>query len=396
MNFLQLLLLAVSFFLLTACSSSDNSEPPAELTEIENAEFVQILWSKDSGKGSVNKYIDMQPFVLGDKIFTIDTRGLMLQIDALSAVRNWSFESGLMATTGLTGNASSLVASSRNGEVVLFDYDERSLEIRWKHQLKSEIRTKAVLNGQQVFVRTVDGKLSVLDAVNGELQWAVSRRVPALSLTGSSYPLVTRELVISGFDNGKLVAFNRENGKIIWEHTVSAPRGRTEIERLVDLDGQFLLLNNIVYVSSFQGDLVALELESGQVLWSRKFSSFQPMDADDEALYLTDDKSHLWSIDRRTGSAFWKQDSFNARKLTAPLVIGDKIVVADLEGYIHWVSKTDGKLLARVQPADTRYIAQPSLIDSKIVVVDASGLVTTLTQDKSLPVPEVSNINFRQ
>ncbi|MBT6456797.1 MAG: PQQ-binding-like beta-propeller repeat protein, partial [Gammaproteobacteria bacterium] len=204
------------------------------------------------------------------------------------------------------------------------------------------------------------------------------------------------ELVISGFDSGKLVAFNRENGSTVWEHTVTSPRGRTEIERLVDLDGQFILLDNIIYISSFQGDLVALTLNSGQVLWSRKFSSFQAMDADNEALYLTDDKSHIWSIDRRTGSAFWKQDVFNARKLTAPRLLGDKIVVADLEGYIHWLSKADGSLLTRIQPFDIRYISQPLAIDSSIVVIDVSGQLTVLTQDKTLESPSYSNIRFNR
>jgi len=393
MIFFRLLLLSLLFFL-TACSDVDNSEPPAELTKIDKPEYVKKLWSRDSGKGSVNKYIDMQPFITGNKIYTIDTTGLLSRLDIENNNIDWTLKTGLSSVAGVSGDALSLVASSRDGEVALFDYDEKSVKQRWKHQLKSEIRTKAVVDGQQVFIRTVDGKLSVLSTADGELLWAVSRRVPALSLTGSSYPLVTEELVISGFDNGKLVAFNRENGSTVWEHTVTSPRGRTEIERLVDLDGQFLLRDNIIYISSFQGDLVALTLNSGQVLWSRKFSSFQAMDADSEALYLTDDRSHVWSIDRRTGSAFWKQDVFNARKLTAPLILDDKIVVADFEGYIHWLSKIDGAQLARIQPSEVRYIAQPQAQDSRVIVIDVSGEVTVLTQNKEIQSPSSTDFDF--
>jgi len=393
MIFFRLLLLSLLFFL-TACSDVDNSEPPAELTKIDKPEYVKKLWSRDSGKGSVNKYIDMQPFITGNKIYTIDTTGLLSRLDIENNNIDWTLKTGLSSVAGVSGDALSLVASSRDGEVALFDYDEKSVKQRWKHQLKSEIRTKAVVDGQQVFIRTVDGKLSVLSTADGELLWAVSRRVPALSLTGSSYPLVTEELVISGFDNGKLVAFNRVNGSTVWEHTVTSPRGRTEIERLVDLDGQFLLRDNIIYISSFQGDLVALTLNSGQVLWSRKFSSFQAMDADSEALYLTDDRSHVWSIDRRTGSAFWKQDVFNARKLTAPLILDDKIVVADFEGYIHWLSKIDGAQLARIQPSEVRYIAQPQAQDSRVIVIDVSGEVTVLTQNKEIQSPSSTDFDF--
>jgi len=393
MIFLRLLLLSLLFFI-TACSDVDNSEPPAELTKIDKPEYVKILWTKDSGEGVINKYIDMQPFIRGNKIYTIDTTGLLSQLDLKMNTLDWSLKTGLSSVAGVSGDGLSLVASSRDGEVVLFDYDKKSVKQRWKHQLKSEIRTKAVVDGKQVFVRTVDGKLSVLSTADGELQWAVSRRVPALSLTGSSYPLVTEELVISGFDSGKLVAFNRENGSTVWEYTVTSPRGRTEIERLVDLDGQFLLRDNIIYISSFQGDLVALTLNSGQVLWSRKFSSFLAMDADSESLYLTDDRSHVWSIDRRTGSAFWKQEVFNARKLTAPAVLGDKLVVADFEGYIHWLSKADGSQLARIRPSEVRYIAQPLVIDERAVVIDVSGQVTVLTQNKEIKSPWFSNFKF--
>ena len=146
--------------------------------------------------------------------------------------------------------------------------------------------------------------------------------------------------------------------------------------------GLLYLRDNIIYISSFQGDLIAITLNSGQLLWSRKFSSFQAIDADDESLYLTDDKSHVWSIDRRTGSAFWKQDALNARKLTAPRVIGQRLVVADLEGYIHWLDKQDGKIMARQQPATIRYISQPQIVGSIVVVMDMSGQITAYTQQR--------------
>jgi len=393
MKVFRLLLLPL-VLIVVACSSPGNIEPPAELIKIENREFVKLLWSIDSGKGAVKKYIDMQPFIHGDKIYTIDTLGVLTRIDSSSGRADWKFDSGLASSSGLTGNASTLVATSRNGEVVLFDYDDKGPEQRWKQQINSEIRTKAVLQGAQVFIRSVDGKLSVMDASSGKIQWSVSRRVPALSLTGSSFPVVTEELVISGFDSGKLVAFNRQDGSTVWEHTVTSPRGRTEIERLVDLDGQFILRDSILYVSSFQGDLVALTLNSGQVLWSRKFSSFQAMDADDDALYLTDDHSHIWSIDRRTGSSFWKQDEMNARQLTAVKVADDKLIVADLEGYVHWLNKADGRILTRIQAAEPRYITRPQIIDSKVIVMDISGQVRAFTQDRNLYTPKDKSLDF--
>lgn len=363
-----------------ACSTPDNSVPPAELTVIENPEPLHRLWSINTGQGIDESFFDMQPQLLGNKIYTIDTEGLIHQIDAVKGKSEWQFESGLSSITGLSANATSLVATSRDGELHLFDFDSESLKLRWSLQLKSEIRTRAVLDGDQVFVRTVDGKLSAINASNGTILWTVSRRVPALSLTGSSHPVVTDELVISGFDNGKLVAFERDNGSTAWETTVSSPTGRTEIERLVDLDGQFILRDGIVYISSYQGNLVAITVSNGQVIWTRRFSSFQAMDADAEALYLSDARSYIWSIDRRTGNSFWKQDVLNARKITAPRLLGEKLLVADLEGYVHVFDKQDGKLLTRLSTHDNRYLTQPLVIDSTAIVLDSAGKLTALSQ----------------
>lgn len=364
-----------------ACSTPDNSEPPAELTDIENPKPMRKLWGVDTGEGVARNFFDMQPLLLDGKIYTIDTSGQIMKVDSQKGRVDWIYESGLPAISGLGGNANGLVATSRNGEVVMYDFTASSLSERWKQQISSEIRVKAVVDGTQVFVRSVDGKLTVLDASTGSVEWAVTRRVPALSLTGNSYPIVTADLVIAGFDNGKMAAFERDNGSSVWETTVSSPSGRSEIERLVDLDGPFILRDGILYISSFQGNLVAVTVSNGQILWSRQFSTFVAMDADNEALYLSDDRSHVWAIDRRTGSAFWKQEALNARKITAPRLVRDALVVADLEGYVHRLDKRDGALSGRVDTTGKRYLSQPLLHNDKVIVLDSTGQLTALRLD---------------
>ncbi|MDJ0881919.1 MAG: outer membrane protein assembly factor BamB [Gammaproteobacteria bacterium] len=376
------LLVALLILVLSACDTPDNSEPPAELTDIENAEYVRERWSVDTGKGAIENFFDMQPLVLGPKIFTIDTTGLIQQIDSKKGKIEWSFESGLTAIAGLSGNEQYLVATSSEGQVSLFERNTEDLTLLWQTNLNSEIRSRAILDGQQVFARTVDGHLSAINTADGAVSWSLSRRVPALSLTGHSHPIVTEDLVISGFDNGKLLALEKDDGTVIWEATVGVPTGRTEIERLIDLDGQFIVRDGVIYICAFQGKLAAITVNSGQVLWTRKFSSFQAIEADNESLYITDDRSHLWSIDRRTGSAFWKQDILNARKITAPRLVDDKLVVADLEGYVHWFNKQDGKLVSRIATHGHRYISQPVALDTHAIVLDASGQLTALTQKR--------------
>ena len=376
-------LLIASLFLLS-CSDKDNSEPPAPLTKIDQALRVVVDWKTNTGAGIETASYNMRPLLVQDQIFSVDTRGLVKSIDTESGKVNWSTETGIAAITGLAGTAAVIIASSRDGDLNAYDILEDDLELRWSTRLKGEIRALPLIAGEQVFVRTVDGQLSALSLIDGSIQWTISRRVPALSLTGNSQPVVRGDLVIAGFDDGKISAFSRADGQTVWETTVSRPTGRTEIERLVDLDGQFILRDGIIYISSYQGRLAAIQAIDGNLLWSRKFSSYQSIVADQDALYLSSDNSHIWSIDRRTGSAFWKQEALHARKITAPLLIDDKLVVADLEGYVHWLDKSDGALRGRVRPTSSRHIAQPLVWDNRIMVIDSEGILSSLYLKKPL------------
>ncbi len=380
--FAQLLILFASLFLLS-CSSEDNTEPPTPLSKIEQPLPVRVDWKTNTGAGIESASYNMRPLLVQNQIYSVNTEGLVKSIDTESGKVNWSAETEVAAITGLAGTSEVILASSRDGDLNAFNILPDGLQLRWSIRLKGEVRALPLIADQQVFVRTVDGRLSALSVSDGSIQWTVTRRVPALSLTGNSQPLVKGDLVIAGFDDGKISAFSRVDGRTVWETTVSHPTGRTEIERLVDIDGQFIIEDGIIFVSSYQGKLAAIQAIDGSVLWSRNFSSYQSIVADEDALYLSSDNSHIWSIDRRTGSAFWKQEALQARKITAPLIIGDNLVVADLEGYVHWLDKSDGTLRGRVKPTDSRYIAQPLEWNNKIVVIDSEGILSSLYLKKS-------------
>lgn len=365
--------------LLVACSSKDNSEPPALLTEIERPIPLEIRWSTDTDAVDNTRLFNLRPLLIDDQILSIDTAGEIKNIDAKSGRESWSFESNLAAITGLAGNRQVIVVSSGDGDLAVFDRVDGGLEKRWSIQLTGEIRAIPAIGNEQLFVRTVAGKLSAVSLADGSIQWTISRRIPALSLTGNSPPLIDGSRLIVGFDDGKLTAFDRSNGQTIWETVISHATGRTEIERLVDIDGQFLLKDGIVYVSTYQGRLSAVQAIDGNVIWSRKFSSYQSIIADEDALYITGDFSHLWAIDRRTGSAFWKQEALHARKITAPQLLGNKIVVADLEGYVHWFDKSDGSLRGRIRSSESSHVAQPLSWQNNAVVFDSEGRLSLIS-----------------
>ena len=363
--------------LLAACGSPDNSEPPAPLTDINNGLRFDQIWTIKTGAGISAGSYNRQPLLVGDEIFTVDIDGLIKNVDAESGKLKWDFETGIESITGLFGNNKIIVASSRNGVLNIYDRTDHNLNLRWSARLKGEIRSAPVTNADSLFIRTVDGRLSSISKADGSIQWTVSHLVPALSLTGNSAPILHNEFVIAGFDDGKLAAFDQTNGQVVWEITVSQPTGRSEIERLVDIDGQFILSNGVIYVSSYQGRLAAIQAIDGEELWSRKFSSFNAMSIDDDAIYLSSDTSHIWSIDRRTGSALWKQDVLHARKISAPLLFEDKVIVGDLDGHVHWFNQSDGALIGRLRPSYKRHYSRPFEWDNKIFAMDSDGILSS-------------------
>ncbi len=366
--------------LLAACSGgTDNSEPPALLTSIVDPIPLDKNWVTDTRAGDNRASYRLRPLLVGDHAYTIDTAGMIRAVELQNGRLLWRHKTGLEPITGLGGNSELLIATSRNGDVIAYRQLEKGIEEIWKSSLGSEIRATPIIDGEQLFVRSVDGRLRSLSVIDGKQQWLVSRRVPALSLTGNSMPLVSGQLVISGFDDGKLTAYDRSNGKTQWETTVSLPSGRTEVERLVDLDGSFVMRDGVIYVVSFQGHLAAVQAVSGDLIWSRKFSSYQAIAIDDDSIYLSDEGSDLWSIDRRTGSAFWKQDVLHARRITAPTIIDDKLVVADYEGFQHWIAKDDGKLLGRIRVSFQRNYVQPLVWEDSVITLDKLGFLASVS-----------------
>ncbi len=367
--------------LIAACGGeTDNSEPPAPLTSIDDPVLLELGWKLDTRAAANTASFRLRPLLAGERIYSIDTAGTISSVDPESGQRLWRFETELSAIAGLGGNAEVLLATSRDGDVAAYRVLEDGLQDFWRTSIDGEIRAAPVVFDDRVYIRSVDGRLRSLALADGSQVWMVSRRVPSLSLTGTSEPLVSEAAVYSGFDDGKLVAFDRNDGQVLWETTIGLPSGRTEVERLVDLDGRFILRDGILYIASFQGRLAAVQAVSGDILWSRQFSSFQPLGVDDKAVYVSADNSHLWAIDRRTGTAFWKQDVLNARRITAPALVGDdRLVVADLDGYLHWFERDDGRLVGRIRAADSRIYVQPLIWRDRVLTLDKFGLMASVT-----------------
>jgi outer membrane protein assembly factor BamB len=224
-------------------------------------------------------------------------------------------------------------------------------------------------------VRTVDGRLRALAHNDGHELWSVDQVLPRLSLRGTAAPVLAGDTVICGFDNGKVVAVNVQTGDVLWESAVAPAKGRTELERLVDIDSPVEVADQDVFVVGFQGRAAMLALESGQIWWARDASSYRGLALDPNALYIADSDGSVIAMRRNDGSELWRQDLLHRRGLSAPVVDGDAVVVADYEGYVHWIDRSDGAIVGRASSGGDR-VTRPIVVDGTVIVQNSSGSLT--------------------
>ena len=252
-------------------------------------------------------------------------------------------------------------------------------EAVWKHRVSSEIMALPVVAGDKLLVRTTDGKDIALNRIDGKQVWSVESSVPALSIRGAGSPVVVDDSVIIGNANGKLIALNLMDGAHLWETSIAIPKGRSEIERLTDINGTPVLKDYTVFVSSYKSGISAVSPVDGEVLWrNESISATHGLNADQRYLYLSDVNSDVWQLDQRNGASYWKQTDLHQRRLSVPAVYDDYVVVGDFEGYLHWLSKTDGRLLARIEITDSPIVATPIVVDDVIYVYASDGTLAAV------------------
>jgi outer membrane protein assembly factor BamB len=351
-------------------SNEDNSLPPAPLPKLQNALTIKTLWVQDVGAGAKNQHIMLVPVTDDERIFVADYKGQVRALSAQSGEILWRTKTKLPVSgaTGL-GDGHVLLGSSE-GDVLALSAKDGAVE--WQAEVSSEVLSAPTSADGIVVVRTVDGKLFGLSASDGTRLWVYDRQVPALTLRGTSTPLVVSNTAIVGLDSGRLAAVSIADGQPLWETPISVPRGRSELERMVDLDAQPIIVDEIIYVASYQGAIAAVDRFSGEVLWRRDLSSYAGLGADRSHLYVTDEQSHVWAFDRYSHASLWRQDALQGRRLTAPVGFLDYVVVADFEGYVHWLQRSDGKLVARTR-VDRQGVVAPPLRGTEMLYVYGQG-----------------------
>jgi outer membrane protein assembly factor BamB len=345
------------------------------LVELEPELRIETVW--DEGFEDADEaLLKLKPMYNEGLLYVAEPSGEVSALDPETGDLAWSIDSESPLSGG-PGVADGLIAlGTLEAELVMLNAEDGSE--RWRQRVSSEVLSSPTISDGKVVCRTTDGGVSAYATDNSEKRWTYDRTVPVLTLRGDSSPLISDSQVMVGFAGGKLVGLSLDAGLVNWEAIISPPQGRTELERVVDIDADPVLVEGTLYVTAYQGDVAAVSESSGVVLWRRKISSHAGVDASWRQVFITDAQDHVWSLDASNGATLWQQKKLHARKLTAPAMVGENIVVGDYDGYVHWLSQEDGRQLARVRVGGDAIRLKPLVIDEMVYVMDEGGTLSAL------------------
>lgn len=359
-------LLAVALvLLLSACASK--GPKPAKLVDFKPALELKVAWR--ASVGEAGRYI-FTPAIHEGSVYAAGSRGTLVRLDAKSGKVMWRVDTRAPLSGGVGVGAGMVMVGTAKGAVLAYDLEGKAL---WTSNVSSEVLSAPQASGNLVVVRSGDGRIFGLNAQDGTRKWEYQTMVPPLTLRSNPGVVIVDNFVIAGMAAGKLVVLNLENGGVVWETVVSAPRGDNELERVSDIAGAPLLLPDRVCAVTFQGRAACYETEKGGQIWGRPASSVGRLAADSRSVYVSEDAGAVLALDRNTGTSFWRQDKLSNRSLSSPLVYREFVVVGDFEGMVHVLRSEDGAFAARIATDGSGIAAAPILLEDKILVQTRKG-----------------------
>jgi outer membrane protein assembly factor BamB len=369
----RLVALAALALLVAACDKDKDVAPPAELVDFNPVVRIDKVWSVGTKDGDDVLRLGLRPAVEGERVFAAGHGGDVRALQLATGRELWRADTKVELSGGPAVGEGIVVVGGSGGELVALDVGTGAQ--RWQVATGGEVLTAPTVANGIVVVRTVDGRLRGLRVSDGGEAWSYEQPVPRLTLRGNGAPVVDGDMVFAGLDNGKVVALSLATGDLLWTTTVAPSHGRTEIERLVDIDSPVRIIGDDVFVVGYQGRVAMLARDTGQLWWGRDLSSNRGLVADGDTLYVTTSDSSVVALRRRDGTPVWTQDAMLRRGLTAPALSGDTLVVGDFEGYLHWLDAASGQLLARGKTGGGRMTNAPVVAGDLLLLETDSGEV---------------------
>lgn len=364
---------ALLVVLLAGCSSDKEQISPAKLVNFKSSANFEVRWKQSVGMMGNNVLL---PAVTAESVIAANSQGMVQRFEIKSGKPLWRIDNHAAISGGVGAAEGLVLVGGLKGDVAA--YEEATGQLRWKSKVSSEVLSAPKLVDGVVVVRTGDGRIAGLDSKNGQRLWLYERATPALVARSNAGVTIRNGIVYAGFAAGKLAAIGLHNGVIVWESSVSQPRGNTELERVSDITSLPIVDDSQVCAVAFQGRLACFDADQGGALWTRDLASDKGLTMSRKYLFLSDSAGTIVALDKLSGSSYWKNDQLSLRKTTAPLALENYLVVADFEGYLHVLNRDDGSFVARFSTDGSAIRSAPVVSGDGFVVQTEGGSLYSL------------------
>ena len=366
----------VTMPLLASCGlfgDKDEELEPKELVDFTQTLKIKRLWSAKLGGKAEFLRVALRPVGDGRRIYAAGYDGVVAAFDPETGKQVWRVKLDTELSAGPGVGEDRVVVVARNGVAIVLDADTGSEY--WRIDLDGESLARPIISGESIVLQTIDNSMRALSVYDGRQLWSLDQSTPSLTMRGSADPVLVGKTVIGGFDNGRLVAADLDTGDVIWESLLSPPKGRSDLDRLSDIDGSIAVVGQDVYAAGYQGRLASVAAESGQVLWSREVSSYEGVSADWSSVYSVSADGEIVAMAKRDGIEAWRNSDLLRREPTLPIPFNTTVAVGDFEGYIHFLSNLNGTPVARIKLGGSAISNAPVAVANRLYVQNDSGVL---------------------
>lgn len=381
----------LSVTLLSGCSLFSGEEDVVKMSPlpvVENQFTPSTAWSTSVGDGIGDFYSNLHPAYADNVVYAADRHGTVKAVNAADGKEIWSVslaqKRGFFSTSpallsgGVTVAGGHVYIGSEKAQVYALNAADGSTA--WQTKVAGEALSRPVVSDGVVLIHTSNGQLQALNEADGAVKWTVNLDMPALSLRGESAPATAYGAAIVGGDNGRVSAVIMDKGQIIWQQRISQATGATEIDRLSDVDTTPIVINGVVYALAYNGNLTALDLRSGQIMWKRELGSVNDFIIDGDRIYLVDQNDRVLALTTEGGVTLWTQSDLLHRNLTTPALYNGSLVVGDSEGYLHWINTADGRFVAQQKVDSSGFLTEPVVAEGKLLIQAKDGTLYAITR----------------
>lgn len=381
----------LSVTLLSGCSLFSGEEDVVKMSPlptVENQFTPSTAWDTSVGDGIGDFYSNLHPAFADGVVYAADRKGTVKALNAdvgkevwsinLAEKDGWFSRKPALLSGGLTVTGGHVYVGSEKAQVYALNASDGS--VAWQTTVAGESLSRPVVSDGLVLIHTSNGQLQALNEADGLVKWTVDLDMPALSLRGESAPATAFGAAIVGGDNGRVSAVLMQQGQMIWQQRISQATGSTEIDRLSDVDTTPVIVDGVVYALAYNGNLTALDLRSGQIMWKRELGSVNDFIVDGNRIYMVDQNDRLLALSTEGGVTLWTQSDLLHRLLTAPALYNGSLVVGDSEGYMHWIDPENGRFVAQQKVDSSGFLTEPVVADGKLLIQAKDGTLYAITR----------------